>query len=85
MISWILVVPARAVGMGFAYGLGRFEKNTNRVFSDPPLFIVVVFGFERGLKIGMIPEGTKHAIPLWFATNGGFFDRRFSENDNRLK
>ena len=77
MISWILVVPARAVGMEFAYGLGGFEKKTNRVFSDPPLFIVFVFGFERGLKIGMIPEGTKHAIPLWFATIGVFFRLSF--------
>ena len=53
------------------------KENPNRVFSDPPLFIVFVLGFERGLEIGMIPEGTKHAIPLWFATIGVFFDRRF--------
>ena len=48
MISWIWVVPARAVGMGFADSLGVFEESTNRVFSDPPLFIVFVFCFERG-------------------------------------
>ena len=76
MISWIWVVPARAVDMGFAYGLGVFEEITNRVFSDPPLFIVCVFGFERGLENRTIPEGTNHAIPLWFATIAGFFDRR---------
>ena len=45
MISWIWVVPARAVGMGFADSLGVFEESTNRVFSDPPLFIVFVFLF----------------------------------------
>ena len=77
MISWIWVVPARAVGMGFADSLGVFEESTNRVFSDPPLFIVFVFCFERGLGIRTIPEGTNHAIPLWFATIGGFFNRRF--------
>ena len=64
-------------GMGFAYGLSGFERLSNMAFSDPPLFVVFVFGFERGLEIGMIPEGTKHAIPLWFATIGVFFDRRF--------
>ena len=77
MISWIWVVPARAVGMGFAYGFVGFDRFPNLVFSDPPLFDVFVFGFERGLEIGMIPGGTKHAIPLWFATVGALFDRRF--------
>ena len=73
--SWIWEVSARAVGMGFAYGLGGFERFQNGVFSDPPFSIVFVFDFERGLEIGMIPEGAKPAIPLWFATIGGFFNR----------
>ena len=77
MRSWIWEVPARVAGMGFAYGLSGFERLSNMAFSDPPLFVVFVFGFDRGLEIGMIPEGTKHAIPLWIAMVGAFFDRRF--------
>ena len=47
VISWILVVPARAVGMEFAYGLGGFEKKQTG-FSRIHPFLLFLFLVLRG-------------------------------------
>ena len=71
--------------MGFAYGLGGFERFSILDFSDSPLFFCFFSDFEGGLEIGVIPKGSKHAIHLWFGSVGGSFNRAFSENGCRLK
>ena len=77
VISWICEVSARAVGMGFAYGLRDFAKCSSRVFRIRLVFAKFVFRFEGGLGIGGNPEYTKPAFRLWFTRIGIFIDRRF--------
>ena len=86
VVFWIWEVSARAVGMGFAYGLRDFAKCSSRVFRIRLVFAKFVFRFEGGLGIGGNPEYTKPAFRLWFTRIGIFIDRRFvSENGRRLK
>ena len=48
VISWICEVSARAVGMGFAYGLRDFAKCSSRVFRIRLVFAKFVFDLKGG-------------------------------------
>ena len=43
-----VVVATRVVGMGFAYGLGRFLKKCNPRFADPSPFVYFFLKFQGG-------------------------------------
>ena len=48
VIFGIWVVATRVVGMGFAYGLGRFLKKYNPCFVDLSPFVYFFFNFKGG-------------------------------------
>ncbi len=85
MKSSIWHASTRAAGMGFAYGLIGFGKFQILRFRIRRLFRISVFRFQGGPEIARNPTGDGCGICLWFALTGGFFDRRFSGNGDRLK
>ena len=77
MTSSFLEVPARAMGMGFAYGLGGSGRFPIQFFQIRPFLFVIFLCFGGGLEFGGIPKGANNAIHLWFAMVGVFLDRHF--------
>ena len=71
--------------MVFPYGLGGSEIFPILVFLIRLFLKRFFFHLEGGLEMGVIPEDTNHAFPLWFPRITVFYDRRFSENEHRLK
>ena len=62
--SWIWEVSARAVGMGFAYGLGGLGEFEIRIFRISLFFFVFFLISKGGAEIGVTPKGTEHLIRL---------------------
>ena len=57
MTSWFLEVPARAMGMGFAYGLGGSGRFPIQFFQIRPFLFVIFFVFWWGAGIWRDSQG----------------------------
>ena len=78
MISGICVFATPVLGMGFAYGFGRFVQNTICVLLLRPCFIKSSLQFQGRVGIWWIPKCAGSAFRLWFALVGRFVELPFS-------
>ena len=76
MIIGVWWVWARVMGVGFAYGLGRFLRNVIRVLLIGFLRFFF-FKLKGGLENGWISDRVQPAFRLWFALVGRFVDPAF--------
>ena len=85
MISWILVVPARAVGMGFAYTLGCLGEFEIHDFLIRLFLFLFFFDFDGGLKLEGSPRAQNTGFVDDLQVSTFFSIGTFSENGHRLK